>query len=388
MSYDVAVVGTGPDPEEKDTDGFAMAYRHAEAYDRLDDCELVACTDIVRKNAEAFADYWNLPDGNVYEELDRMLDEVEPDVVSVCVPPAFHADIVVQCAESDVVSAIHCEKPMANTWEGCRRMVERCDAHDVQLTFNHQRRFGGPFRRAKKLLDSGEIGSLRRIELGGKNLYDYGSHYFDLCGFFTDQSDPEWVMAGIDYSEENVQFGVHNENGAVAQWRYENGVHGLASTGDDSIVPGEMRLVGTDGMIDIGIDDGPTLRLLSDSSGGWKSMDANGDNVHSPNWSKPRMAALKVAENVPFLPERWVDQSTFIDRAIADVIDALDSGRKPELAAENVVQSTELIFACWEAARRRTKVELPLDVDGNPLEEMVEDGELLAEERVAKPADD
>lgn len=378
MSYDVAVVGTGANPEEQDTDGFAMAYRHAEAYDRLDDCELVACTDIVPENAEAFADYWGIADANVYTELDRMLREVEPDVVSVCVPPAFHADIVVQCAESGVVSAIHCEKPMAKTWEGCRRMVERCDAHGVQLTFNHQRRFGGPFRRAKELLNAGEIGSLRRIEVGGKNLYDYGSHYFDLCGFFTDQSDPLWAMAGIDYSEENVQFGVHNENGAIAQWRYENGVHGLASTGESSIIPCEIRLTGTDGMIDIGVDDGPTLRMFNGSSGGWTTVDADGDDVHSPNWSKPRMAALKIAERVSFLPEEWVKHSTFIDRAIADVVDALDSGRKPELAAENVVQSTELIFACWEAARRRTKVELPLDVDGNPLEEMVEDGELLA----------
>jgi predicted dehydrogenase len=383
MRYDVAVVGTGPDPDDPDTDGFAMAYRHADAYDRLETCEVVACADIVRENAEAFADRRSLPRANAYEDVDRMLREVRPDVVSVCVPPAFHADIVIRCAESGAVDAVHCEKPMAKTWAECRRMVEVCDAEGVQLTFNHQRRFGGPFRRAKELLDEGAIGSLRRIELGGKNLYDYGSHYFDLCGFFTEQSDPEWVVCGIDYAEENVQFGVHNENNAVAQWRYENGVFGLASTGDASILPCEMRLVGTGGTIDVGVDGGPTLRMFTESSGGWKAVDAGGDTVHAPTWSKPRMAALRVAETVPFLPEAWFRKSTFVDRAIEDVVDALATGRTPELAAENVAQSTELVFGCWEAARRRTRVEFPLDVDDNPLERMVDEGRVLGDERPA-----
>jgi hypothetical protein len=32
-----------------------MAYKHAAGYERLDNCELVACADIVRENAMAAA---------------------------------------------------------------------------------------------------------------------------------------------------------------------------------------------------------------------------------------------------------------------------------------------------------------------------------------------
>ena len=45
MTHRVAIIGTGPDPETRDRDGYAMAYRHAAGYQRLDSCSLVACAD-------------------------------------------------------------------------------------------------------------------------------------------------------------------------------------------------------------------------------------------------------------------------------------------------------------------------------------------------------
>ena len=91
MTYRVAIVGTGNDPGERDREGYAMAYRHAGGYERLDSCSLVACADIVRENAEAFADHHDLE--AVYEDHETMLEGSEPDVVSVCVPPSVHAEL-------------------------------------------------------------------------------------------------------------------------------------------------------------------------------------------------------------------------------------------------------------------------------------------------------
>ena len=379
MNHRVAIVGTGADPDDPDTDGFAMAYRHANAYSRLDSCHLHACADIVIENARRFAEEYGIPDDRVFEEYEEMLQETEPDIVSVCVPPAIHAEIVTGCAESGVVDAIHCEKPMARTWKECREMVRVCEERDVQLTFNHQRRFGSPFRKAKALLDGDEIGPLERIEVGGKNLYDYGSHLFDLCGYFTEQTPAEWVLAGIDYSEENVQFGMHNENRALVQWRYEDGVNGLASTGEDSLLRSQMRLVGRDGVIEIGHPDGPPLRFRSTSSDGWRPVDTEGDTIHGPTSDTLTSAVRLVADRVPLVSGDRFTTSTFIDRAIEDVVEALDQSREPELSAANALQATELIFAAWESARRRSRIDLPLEIDSNPLERMVEDGELLVE---------
>lgn len=110
--YEIAFVGTGADPDEPDASGFAMAYHHAEAYQRLNECDLVACADIVPENAAAFAKRFGILDERTYEDLETMLVESDPDVVSVCVPPSVHADVVVDCAVNEDLDAIHCEKPM------------------------------------------------------------------------------------------------------------------------------------------------------------------------------------------------------------------------------------------------------------------------------------
>jgi predicted dehydrogenase len=393
MGYRVAIIGTGADPEDRDSSGYAMAYRHAPAYERLDDCEVVACADIVRENAEAFADTFDLHEDNVYENYEVMLDEVDLDIASVCVPPAIHADIVVGCAESGQLQAIHCEKPMATTWADCKRMVEACEEADVQLTIDNQRRFGEPFREAKELLEDGRIGDLVRIEWAEDNLFDAGVHEFDLCRYYTGGAEPEWVLAGIDTSEENVWFGTENEYQGISQWKYEDGVYGLAATGPSMEMIGcYMRLIGEDGVIEMGVEDGPAIRYRVDG-GGWRTVETN-DSIHKPDYSLVRAGLRKVAQNAPGLPDRLFDRPTFYERAVEEVVAALREDREPEISGRNALDGTELTFASWESARRQGRVDLPLDVEDNPLETLIENRESdatddsEAESEVEAPATD
>ena len=360
MTYTVAVIGTGTEPDDPGRDGYAMAYHHAAAYEKVDEAMLVACADIVRENAEAFAAEFDLDDDAVFEDYEAMLDAVEPDIVSVCVPPAVHAEITVDCIESGVVEAIHCEKPMADTYGGAKRMAQAAREHDVQLTFNHQRRFSDAVREAKALLDAGEIGDLERVEFSAPvGIFDYGSHSFDLCNYFVDETPGLWVMGQIDYSEENVLFGTHNENQAIVHWQYENGVHGVAAS--DSLDTGgpasafhcHNRLIGSEGVIEVGPESEddeeelPALRVRRDGEG-WETVETE-DGLHG-----------------------WA----FIDRAIAENVRCLDAGETPELCADNALNATELIFATWESSRKRGRVDLPLDIEDNPLQAMLESGDL------------
>jgi len=357
MSFTVAVIGTGTEPDDPGRDGYAMAYHHAAAYEKVDDAELVTCADIVRENAEAFAAEFDLDDDDVFEEYGAMLDAVEPDIVSICVPPAIHAEIAVDCVRHDAVEAIHCEKPMADTYGGAKLMTQEAKRHGVQLTFNHQRRFSDAVRTAKGLLDDGEIGDLERVEFAAPvGIFDYGSHSFDLCNYFVDETPGEWVMGQIDYSEENVLFGTHNENQAIVHWEYQNGVHGVAGSdgtgGPASAFHCHNRLVGTDGVIEVGPESDdeeelPALRIRRDGEG-WEAIETE-DGLHG--WE-------------------------FIDRAIAENVRCLREGETPELNAENALNATELIFATWESSRRRGRVDLPLDIDDNPLQAMLESDDL------------
>ncbi|WP_233560622.1 Gfo/Idh/MocA family protein [Halobellus sp. Atlit-38R] len=377
MVLNAAVIGTGEDPEQRDRTGYAMAYRHAPGYERRDDVDLVACADIVPENALAFANRFDVPKANVYEDYETMLEELDIDVVSVCTPPSVHADIVVGCAESGTPDAVHCEKPMATTWGDCQRMVEACDRNDVQFTINHQRRFGGPFLKAKALLDRSEIGDLERLEWGEANLLDAGVHLFDLCGFYTDGTPVKWVLANVDYREENLWFGTHNENQGLAQWQYEDGVTGLAITGEADglgadVVGCYLRLVGSDGVIELGVEDGPDLRYRTGDSA-WKTVDTS-ETIYGPKTGLARAGVQKLFERVPVVDESRLDKPSFHERSIDEVIESLLEGREPSIRGAVSLRATELAFASWESARRQGRVDLPLDIDDNPLEAMVEAG--------------
>jgi UDP-N-acetylglucosamine 3-dehydrogenase len=343
-TFRVGFIGTGLKPEKAGPMGYGMAHQHVPGYRALEDCEIVACADIVEEHARAFAAAHGVP--RIYTDHREMLAKEDLDIVSICTWPDQHAPLVISAALAGV-RAIHCEKPMADTWAASRLMAQECQRRGVRLTFNHQRRFGLPFRKAKALIDEGAIGELQRIEFGAGDLYDYGSHNFDMANYFNNETTAEWVIAQIDYRIGNLIFGVHNENQAYALWKYRNGVYGMASTGlGSALVGSHHRVVGSEGVIELGpMGRGmPIMRMRRQGDSQWQAIDCEGETMHGPR---------------------------YIDRAIADIVRALRENTTSELCARNALNATEQIFACWESARRRARVDLPLENLGNPLAEMV-----------------
>lgn len=347
----VGIIGTGRKKERPDVTGFFMAYQHAAGYRALPDlCELVACADIVPENARAFAEANGIPAAGVYTDYRAMLAEANLDVVSICTWPHLHAPMTIDCAEAGA-RAVHCEKPMADSWGAAQEMARICEERGVQLTFNHMRRFGAPFSRARALLQSGAIGDLSRVEVGfSGDIFDTGTHYIDMCGFYAGEPAAEWVIGQVDYRAERRVFGVHAENQALGSWRYRNGVFGAVATGPGAASIGATnRLVGTEGTIEVGVPDGPLLRVWRRDGAGWETIDTGDETLHGPG---------------------------FHERGIADTVDALLHGREPELSARRALHATEIIFAIYESSRRRGRVDLPLTVSDNPLAGMVAAGEL------------
>jgi UDP-N-acetylglucosamine 3-dehydrogenase len=180
----VGIIGCGRPRREAGATGFGQGHLHAAGYEASPDCEIVAAADISQSNLNAFLEEHRVPQG--YLDYHDMLAKEHLDVVSVCTWPHLHAQMVIDAAESGV-RAIHAEKPMAPTWGEAKEMARVCREHNVQLTFNHQRRFAAPFRRAKALLDDGAIGQLLRVEAFTSNLFDWGTHWFDMMFFYNDR---------------------------------------------------------------------------------------------------------------------------------------------------------------------------------------------------------
>jgi predicted dehydrogenase len=346
----VGVIGTGRKKDRPDITGFFMAYQHAAGYLALPDrCELVACADIVRENAESFAEATGIPESGIYLDYHTMLAEANLDMVSICTWPHLHAPMVLDCVLAGV-RAIHCEKPMADTWGAARLMAQECSRRGVQLTFNHMRRFGKPFMGARDLLNDGAIGDLVRVEVGCPgDIFDTGTHWIDMCGIYVGEQTAEWVIGQVDYRTERRVFGMHSENQALASWRYPNGIFGLLASGAGIGAVGvSHRLIGTTGTIDVGVPNGPLLRVQR-NGGAWETIDTGGENLHGPGYH---------------------------ERGVADAVDALLSGREPELSARRALNATEILFAIYESSRRRARIDLPLVIQDNPLTHMVETGAL------------
>jgi hypothetical protein len=65
-----------------------------------------------------------------------------------------------------------------------------------------------------------------------------------------------------------------------------------------------------------------------------------------------------------------MDAGPCIDRAIESAVKALREGGESPLCAANALRTTELIFAGYESARKRARIDLPLTIKDNPLADL------------------
>jgi predicted dehydrogenase len=290
-----------------------------------------------------------------------MLAQEKLDCISICLWPHLHAPFTIAAAQSGNVRAIHCEKPVAPTWKAAKEMVEVCAAAGVQLTFNHQRRFNVPFQTAKAMLDAGEIGELESMEAYCFDLFDWGTHWFDMMFFFNNETPVDWVFGQVDISAPYAIFGLPLERFGSSHFAFKNGVRGtLVASRDKEVWNGlRVRLNGSKGQLEVGQArqlDAHELRILNGTSG-WK----------------------------PIAVEGTISGDDAYPKVMAEVIGSLQNGEKSLLDAHNALATTELIFATYESARLRKRISLPLEgVEGHPLLEILREEGAVPEGTMVK----
>jgi len=336
----VGFIGTGRPYNTTGSTGYGMAYEHARGYKALPDVELAACADLKKENGNAFAEHNGVK--TVYTDYNKMLKLEKLDMVSICTWPHLHAPMALAAIKAGV-KAVHCEKPMAFTWGESVQMAAAAKKRGCRLTFNHQRRFGEPFQKALQIVKSGKIGKTLRLEAFPPNLYDWGTHWLDMLNMWNGESRAKWVIGQLDARTEVRVYGAPMENQGIWQVLYENGVHGLISTGSELGQGAALRVIGEQGVVEIDWHE-PILRVLT--KGEWEIIPVK-ENLHGPG---------------------------YVERAIADAVKALRNGTVSQLCAENALVSTEIIFAAYESSRRRGRVDMPLTAKDNPLEAMIQKG--------------
>lgn len=104
-----------------------------------------------------------------YTDLDRMLDEAQPDLVAIPTGTEFHFPLVMRVLERGI--HVDVEKPMCTDLAQADAMVALAAAKGVRLAVHHQGRVGAPMRGLLRAVAEGRIGQVRHVQGSGKGYY-------------------------------------------------------------------------------------------------------------------------------------------------------------------------------------------------------------------------
>ncbi len=171
----------------------------ARSFRNLPGCKLVAITDVDKERALAIAPS---PQTHIFADYEQMLSSEVVDAIIVSTPPQFHEEMTISALEAG--KHVLCEKPLANSVVGCRRMVETARTTGKTLATGFNQRYFPAIQFVKRTLDSGLIGELDHIRafgghtglsefkapwmydkkiMGGGALMDIGIHIIDLTRY-------------------------------------------------------------------------------------------------------------------------------------------------------------------------------------------------------------
>ncbi|HHX63758.1 MAG TPA: Gfo/Idh/MocA family oxidoreductase [Chloroflexi bacterium] len=181
----VAVIGTG----------MIANAAHIPAWKNLkDDVEVMAVSDIFPERAEGTAKRHGIP--RAYGDGYKMLQEVQPDIVSVCTPNCYHKEWTIAALEAG--AHVLCEKPIAPGYADAVEMFQTADRVNRILMVGQSARFSADTLAAKDIADAGELGEM----------------YYAETASLRRRGVPQW---GMFHMKE------HNAGGPI----YDLGVHAL-----------------------------------------------------------------------------------------------------------------------------------------------------------------
>ena len=131
-----------------------MGASHAATLRRLDECELVAVSDIDERHQETAR---TLGVG-FYRDYKEMIEKERLQGVLIVVPNHLHVPIGIACSREGI--HLFVEKPIAPSLSEADRLIESAKENGVYILVGHQRRFSGLVEKAREIVLGGELGAL------------------------------------------------------------------------------------------------------------------------------------------------------------------------------------------------------------------------------------
>lgn len=180
-----AVIGVG-----------SMGRNHARVYREMEtEVKLVAIVDADSNTA-------NKVEGQLavksYTDYVQMVEETQPDLVSLAVPTGLHCSIGCDLLARGIHVLI--EKPIASTMEEGRKLIATAHKHNTILAIGHIERFNPAVMELRRRLQAGMAGRVYKIQAERLSPYpsriqdagvvlDLASHDIDLLRYLMSQDE-------------------------------------------------------------------------------------------------------------------------------------------------------------------------------------------------------
>lgn len=310
-----------------------------------------------------------------FADYHKMLFEAKPDLVAIGMRYIDqHRDAALVAAQAGV-RGIYIEKPFCRTPGEADQIVEACERKNVKLAIAHRNRYHPVLPVIVDLLKQGAIGRVLELRARGKedarggslDLYVLGSHLLNLINYFggaplactaTVQQDGRPVVKA-DVKEGAEGIGPLAGNEVHARFEMASGLPAYFDSVHDAGTKQAgfgLQLVGTQGIIDIRVDQDPVAHLIAGSPF---------QPTKQPRvWTPITSAGVGQTEPMVDLNKQVMGHIT----AGRDLIAAVRDDRQPLCNAREGRTTIEMIAAIFESHRQNgQRVTLPLTVRDNPL---------------------
>jgi UDP-N-acetyl-2-amino-2-deoxyglucuronate dehydrogenase len=289
-----------------------------------------------------------------FTSYEKMLEEVQADVVTIATPSGLHAEQGVMAAKAG--KHVVMEKPMAISLTGADALVQACDKAGVQLFVVKQNRLNPPVQLLKRAIDRGRFG---RIFMGSctvhwarpQEYYDQapwrGTWEFDGGAFMNQASHYvdliQWLMGPVESvmaKTATLARRIETEDSGVAILKFRSGALGsieVTMLAYPRNLEGSVTVLGEKGSVKIGGTAVNKVEL-------WQFAEYDDDD---------KLIAL--ADTTPPNVYGLGHQGYY-----RNVLAVLRGEAKPDTDGRAGRKSLELILGIYESAKTGREVPLPL----------------------------
>lgn len=256
---------------------------HMEGYDRCQDlARVVAICDRQKERVVALAERYHLSDYEIYDDYKKAIDEVDCDVVDICLPNFLHCEVALYAFSKG--RHVVCEKPLAVTVEQAEQMVQASVDACKHLYYAEDWLFAPSINRARAILEEGAIGEMKMFRArechsgshspfvktlqfcGGGTMIHLGVH---PAGFALALKNNEWVSVMGNVTGGGDQNLVHTdmegEDFASAVVTFKDGTKAILEA--NFLTVGGMEdiidIYGTEGCLHVDINFSSAVRCFS-----------------------------------------------------------------------------------------------------------------------------